>query len=121
VESSVVAVVFLLLLTGIMEFGRMGFAYGAVSFAAQRAARYAAVRGSGSGRAASAADVETAAKSCTAALDNTKVTVSTAWMPDNHPGSTVQVTVSYDFATVLTPLAAKALTVQTTTRHIIAQ
>jgi Flp pilus assembly protein TadG len=121
VESAIVAAVFLLLLAGIMEFGRLGFAYNAVSFAAQRAARYAAVRGSGSGHPASAADIQTAAKTYTAALDNTKVTVTTTWTPDNHPGSTVQVKVSYAFATVLVPLSASTLTVHTTTRHIITQ
>ena len=36
---------FLLLFAGLMEFGRLGFAYNTVSCAAQRAARYAAVRG----------------------------------------------------------------------------
>jgi Flp pilus assembly protein TadG len=122
VESSVVAAVFLLLLAGIMEFGRLGFAYNAVSFAAQRAARYAAVRGGDSGHPASATDVETAAKSYTVALDNTKITVTTTWTPDNHSGSTVQVKVSYDFGTVLTPLASsRVLTVQTTAREIINQ
>jgi Flp pilus assembly protein TadG len=122
VESSVVAAVFLLLLAGIIEFGRLGFAYNAVSFAAQRAARYAAVRGADSGHPASAADVETAAKSYTAALDNTRVTVITTWSPDNRSGSTVQVKVSYDFGTVLTPLAnTNVLTVQTTAREIINQ
>jgi len=121
VESSVVAAVFLILLAGIMEFGRLGFAYNAVSFAAQRAARYAAVRGSGSGHAASTSDVATVAKSYTAALDNTKVTVTTTWNPDNRPGGTVEVTVSYGFVSVLTPIAATSLTVQTTSRHIIAQ
>jgi len=121
VESSVVAVVFLLLLAGIMEFGCLGFAYNEVSFAAQSAARYAAVRGSSSGHAASAADVQTAAETYTGALDNTQVTVTTTWTPDNHPGSTVQVKVSYNFATVLVPLSATALTVQTTARAIITQ
>jgi Flp pilus assembly protein TadG len=121
VESSVVAVVFLLLLAGIMEFGRLGFAYNAVSFAAQRAARYAAVRGAGSGHPVLAADVETAARQYTNALDNAKVTVTTTWSPDNLAGSTVQVTVSYAFGTVLTPLAKNALTVQTTAREIISQ
>ncbi|HEY1496574.1 MAG TPA: TadE family protein [Candidatus Solibacter sp.] len=122
VESSVVAAVFLLLLAGIMEFGRLGFAYNAVSFAAQRAARYAAVRGGDSGHPASATDVETTAKSYTVALDNTKVTVTTTWTPDNRSGSTVQVKVSYDFGTVLTPLASSnVLTVQTTAREIINQ
>ena len=120
-ESAVVAAVFLLLLAGIMEFSRLGFAYNEVSFAAQRAARYAAVRGSASGHAASAADVQKAALVYTGALDNAKVTVTTTWTPNNNPGSTVQVKVSYNFATVLVPLAAGLLTVQTTARDIITQ
>lgn len=121
VESAVVAAVFLMLLVGIMEFGRLGFAYNEVSFAAQRAVRYAAVRGSTSGHAASAADVQAAALVYTGALDNSMVTVTTTWTPDNHPGSTVQVKVAYNFATVLVPLSASTLTVQTTARDVIAQ
>ena len=121
VESAVVAAVFLLLLVGIMEFGRLGFAYNEVSFAAQRAVRYAAVRGSASGHAASAADVQNAALVYTGALDNTQVTVTTTWTPDNHPGSTVQVMVVYNFATVLVPLSAGMLAVRTTARDIITQ
>jgi len=121
IESSIVAVVFLLLLTGIMEFGRLGLAYNEVSFAAQCAARYAAVRGSSSGHPAGASDVLAAAKVYTGALDNSKVTVSTTWLPDNNPGSTVQVKVSYNFATVLVPLTATTLPVQTTARAMITQ
>jgi len=121
VESSVVAVVFLLLLVGIMEFGRLGFAYNEVSFAAQRAARYAAVRGSTSGHPASAADVQNAALVYTGALDNTKVTVTTTWTPNNQPGSTVQVKVAYNFVTVLVPLSSGALGFETTAREIITQ
>jgi hypothetical protein len=81
-----------------------------------------AVRGADSGHPASATDVEIAAKSYTAALDNTRVTVITTWSPENRSGSTVQVKVSYDFGTVLTPLASSnVLTVQTTAREIISQ
>jgi Flp pilus assembly protein TadG len=121
IESSIVAVVFLLLLTSITEFGRLGFAYNEVSFAAQSAARYASVRGSTSGHPAADSDVQTAAKVYTGALDNRNVTVTTTWAPDNHPGSTVQVKVSYNFATALVPLAATTLPVQTTARAIITQ
>ena len=134
VESAIVAVAFLLLLTGIMEFGRLGFSYNEVSFAAQCAARWAAVRGSSSGHPAAAADVQAAAEVYTGALDNTKVTVTTSWSPsgtcpfspppgnpNNNPGSTVQVKVSYHFATVLVPLSASGLTVETTACSIITQ
>jgi len=122
VESAVVAVVFLLLLTGAMELGRLGFAYNEVSFAAQSAARYASVRGSLSGNVATKAQIQSAAETYTGALDNTQVTVTTTWLPNNNPGSTVQVKVSYNFSTILVPLsAAGVLTVQTTASSIITQ
>lgn len=121
VESSIVAVVFLLLLTGVVEFSRLGFAYNDVTFAAQAAARFAAVRGSSSGHPASAADVQAAAKVYTNALDNSKVTVDTRWSPDNNPGGTVQVTVTYRFPTLLSALAPDSLTIQTTSASIVSQ
>ncbi len=121
VESAIVAVVFLLLLVGIMEFGRLGLAYNEVSFAAQCAARYASVRGSSSGHAASASDVQSAAKVYTGALDNKQVTVTTTWTPNNNPGSTVKVKVAYKFDTVLLPLSGTTVPVQTTAAAIITQ
>jgi Flp pilus assembly protein TadG len=121
VESSVVAAVFLLLVAAIIEFGRLGLAYNEVSFAAQSAARYAAVRGSSSGHPAAPADIRAAAKYYTGALDNTKVTVTPSWIPDNHPGSEVQVVVSYVFVTALVTLAPNGMTVRTTARQIITQ
>lgn len=121
VELAFVTVVFLLLLVAIMEGGRMGFACSSVSFAAHRAARFAAVRGSGSGHPASASDIQAAAQAYIVALDNTKLTVTTTWMPDNQPGSTVQVRVSYGFATILVPLSSGLLTLETTARQVITQ
>jgi len=121
VESAIVAVVFLLLLVGIMEFGRLGLAYNEVSFAAQCAARYAAVRGSSSGHPAAASDVQSVAKVYTGALDNRQVTVTTTWTPNNNPGSTVKVKVTYKFDTVLLPLSATTVPVQTTAAAIITQ
>lgn len=121
VESSLVALAFLMLLTGIVEFSRLGFAYNNVSFAAQCAARYASVRGSASGHAASAEDVQAAAETYTQALDNSKVTVTTTWSPNNNPGGTVRVTVVYRFPTLLAALAPNALTIQTTAASVITQ
>lgn len=121
IESSVVAAVFLLLVAGIEEFARLGFAYNEVSFAAQQAARYASVRGAASGHAAAAGDIQAAAEVYTGALDNSKVTVITAWTPDNNPGSTVQVTVRYRFATLLASLGPGGFTISTTSASIITQ
>ena len=47
--------------------------------------------------------------------------VTTTWTPDNHPGSTVQVRVSYGFRTLLVPLSAGSMTLATTSRQVITQ
>jgi hypothetical protein len=49
------------------------------------------------------------------------VTVTTTWTPNNNPGSTVRVKVSYKFDTVLVPLSATTVPVQTTATAIISQ
>lgn len=121
IESTLVATVFLLLLVAIMEFGRLGFAYNSVSFAAHRAARYASVRGSASGHPATAGDVAAEAGALMVALDPAQVTVATTWTPDNHPGSTVQVKVSYGFRTLLIPMSSSLMTLATTSRQPVVQ
>ena len=121
VESSIVAVVFLLLVVAIAEFGRLGFAYNSLSFAAQRAARFAAVRGSSSGHAATASDIQNKAAGYIVALDSSKLTVTPSWIPDNKPGSTVQVTVAYTYQPFLLPVSASGLTLQTTAKQTIIQ
>ncbi|SPE38326.1 putative TadZ/CpaE protein [Candidatus Sulfopaludibacter sp. SbA6] len=121
VESSIVAVVLLLLLVSITEFGRLGFAYNLVSFATHRGARYAAVRGSASGHPAAASDVQTEVQSYINALDLTKLTVATTWTPNNSPGSTVQVKSSYGFQSILIPMSSSLITVETTCKQTITQ
>jgi Flp pilus assembly protein TadG len=121
VESSIVAVVLLLLLTSVTEFGRIGFAYNLVSFATHRAARYAAVRGSASGHPATTTDVQTEVQSFINALDLTKLTVTTTWTPDNKPGSTVTVRTTYGFQSILIPMSSSTVTVATTCVQTIIQ
>jgi Flp pilus assembly protein TadG len=121
IESTLVATVYLLLLVAIMECGRLGFAYNSVSFAAHRAARYASLRGASSGHPASTADVAAEAGALLVALDSANVTVTTTWTPDNRPGSTVQVTVSYGFRTLLVPMSAGLMMLATTSRQTVLQ
>jgi Flp pilus assembly protein TadG len=121
IESTLVATVYLLLLVAIMECGRLGFAYNSVSFAAHRAARYAALRGASSGHPASASDVAAEAGALLVALDAANVSVATTWTPNNQPGSTVQVTVQYGFRTLLVPMSAGLMTLATTSRQVVVQ
>jgi Flp pilus assembly protein TadG len=112
---------FAVLMGGMMEVGIAGLISNSVSFAAQRAARYASVRGSASGHAASAADIQTIAQQYAAPLSTSAITVSVTWTPNNAPGSTVQVVVSYAIRPAFLPVSAGALTLAGTARQIVVQ
>lgn len=121
VESAFALLAFATLLAGIAEIGLIGFAANTLSFAAQRAARYAAVCGSASGHAANAAAVQAVAQADAAPLAAGALTVNVSWTPDNHPGSTVQVQVRYSITPDLLPVSAHGLTLQSTARATIVQ
>jgi Flp pilus assembly protein TadG len=93
----------------------------AVSFAAQRAARYASVRGSASGHPAAKADIQAIAQQYAAPLNPSSVTATVAWTPNNGPGSTVQVVVSYTITPAFLPIDGGALTLSGTACQIVVQ
>ena len=121
VESALVFLVFAVLIAGIMEVGIVGFAVNAITFAAHRAARFASVSGSASGHAAASSDVQASAVSYAAPLNPTNLSVVVTWLPDNQPGSSVQVTVTYLLRPAVLPLSSTVLTLQSTARHRIVQ
>ena len=89
--------VFLLMLFGTLEMGRMTFVHNHLSYAARDGARYASVRGNSSGRVATSTDVQTYLRGRTLGMDSSVLTVTTTWTPDNKPGSTVNVQASYNY------------------------
>ncbi len=97
IESAIIGVMLFMLIFGIVGFGRAVWAYGWVSHAAREATRWAAVRGSQSGRPASAGDVSTFVAQQLAGLrnDSGQLSVTTTWISNNQPGSYVRVTVQY--------------------------
>ena len=121
VEGAVVFLVFGVLIAGMMEVGIVGLAGSAVTFAAHRAARFASLRGSSSGHAATVSDIQASATDSAAPLNPANLTVSVAWMPNNNPGSSVQVTVAFVLRPSVLPLSAHILTLQSTARQRIAQ
>ncbi|MGA2194187.1 MAG: TadE/TadG family type IV pilus assembly protein [Bryobacteraceae bacterium] len=120
-EPAFITSLFLILLIGITDFGRMGFAYNSIAFAAHRAARWASTRGRSSGHAAAVADVQAEAQANLTALDNTQLTVGVTWTPNNNPGSTVQVQLTYNFKPLLIPISSTKLKLKSTSAQIIIQ
>ena len=120
-EGALVMTTFVILLIGAMDFGRLGFTYNSVTYAAHQAARYAATNGSTSGHAATVANIQANADSNLVGLSATGLTVSVAWTPNNSPGSQVQVQVSYNFQPLVIPIASTGLTLRSTAVDVITQ
>jgi len=121
IESAMALTSWSIMMAGIMELGFTGLISNSVSFAAQRAARYASVRGAASGHPASAADIQTVADQYATPIAPGLLTVTVAWTPNNSPGSTVAVKVSCSVKPALLPLSATPLTLQSTAAQIVVQ
>ena len=120
-ELSIALVLFLVLAFGIVDAGRLIYAYNAVSLSAREGVRWAAVRGGTSGRTASKADIQDFVQSKTVGVP---VTVDATWLPDgnNQPGSSVVVTVTNDFAPIAPlPFVPKTIKLTSTSRMVISR
>jgi Flp pilus assembly protein TadG len=120
-EGALVMTTFVILLIGSMDFGRLGFTYTSVTYAAHQAARFAATSGSASGHAATVATIQANADNNLIGLSATGLTVAVTWIPNNNPGSQVQVVVSYSFKPLVVPIAPGSLTLKSTAVDIITQ
>jgi Flp pilus assembly protein TadG len=117
-ELSIVLVLFVVVTFGIVDAGRMIFAYNAVSLSAREGVRYAIVRGSASVQPATVDDIRTYVRSKTVGVP---VDVAVNW-PDGaaDPGKAVEVTVTSRF-TPVTPFAPGSINLASTSRMLISR
>ena len=121
VESALALTVFLMFIFGILEFGRAVWAYNQVAYLSHDGARYAIVHGSASPQPATAAQIATYVQNAAIGLPPAAVSVTTAWAPDNSPGSQVSVRVQYTVQFLGPFMPASSLPVSATSRMIISQ
>ena len=120
-ELSIVAVLLVSLLFGIVDGGRLIYAYHMVSFAARQGVRWAIVRGAASGRVASASDVSSYVQGVIQSMSmGVPADVAVSWSPDNQPGSAVVVTVGSSFSPI-TPFVPGGMRVTSSSRMIISR
>lgn len=112
VEFALVAgVIFIPLVFGIIEFGRLIWAKNMVTAAAREGVRFAIVRGSAYGLAGgTVADSASVADYVKGRTQLTPINVSTSWTPAKDPQDTVTVTVSYTYAPIVPVIASKTVT-----------
>ncbi len=120
VEFAMILLIALTLIFGIMQAALALYAYSFVSYGARCGARFAMVHGSRSSSPATASSVQTYVQSLAFPLDTSSMTVTTTWNPNNNPGSTVTVGVTYVFRPLAPFLGTTNLTMSSTAQALIA-
>ena len=95
VEFAMVAPIFFVLVFALVELGLAVWQKNSVASDVREAARYAAVRGTTSGRTATPESVATYIKK-KSSLDTGAMRVYTSWSPNKKPGSIVTVSVAHN-------------------------
>jgi Flp pilus assembly protein TadG len=118
IEFAFVGLMLFALTFGVAEFGRAVWTYSTVAHLAREGARFAIVRGAESASTASASDVDAYVQSRAAGM--TDLVVTTAWDPDNQPGSVVEVRVDRPFDPIVPLVGLGTVTLSSTSRLVIA-
>jgi Flp pilus assembly protein TadG len=95
VEFAIAAPVFMLVVFAVIELGLAAWQKNSVASDVRQGARYAVVRGTMSGRTATAESVAAYVKSRTS-LDTAAFRVYATWSPNKKPGSVVTVSVAHN-------------------------
>ncbi|MGA2409963.1 MAG: TadE/TadG family type IV pilus assembly protein [Candidatus Binataceae bacterium] len=105
-EFALVATAFLMLVFGVVDTARAIYCYNTVCYAASTAIRYASLNGASSSSPATSSTIQTLVMSLATGLDATStcpvsggsaLCATTTWSPNNSAGSTVKITVNYNF------------------------
>jgi Flp pilus assembly protein TadG len=119
IEGALSLLAFLFLTLGLVESSLAVYAYNFCSYAASDAARWASLRGAHSPNPISSADLVQYVRNQAVALTPSRLEVVPTWLPNNHPGSTVQVQVTYTIAPIVNLMLRQNLTVRSTSRMTI--
>ena len=101
VEFALLATIFFTLSFAIIDFGRMMWLTNTVEHVATEGARYAAVRGSNKSSPVDAAQVTSYIQDRATGIPAADMDISVTWAPNNNPGGSVTVLVTYDYEYII--------------------
>ena len=119
VEAAFTLTLLLALVFGTVDFARGVWIYNLVSHSAREATRYAIVHGRNSKYPATSDSVKDVVKKNLVGLKWSSASVTVTWLPDNIPGSAVNVAVSYPFSFLGAFVPQSTLTVKSTSQVTI--
>ena len=118
IEFAFVIPIAILLTVGAVEVAHAVSVQASISQAAKETVRFASVRGSASGAAATETQLETMAVEL-AELADESTSAAVTWDPDNAPGSVVTVDMQTTFSPVALPFGASSYTFTSTASMMI--
>jgi Flp pilus assembly protein TadG len=132
VEFAIASTTMLLLMFGIIDFGRALYTYHLVADGARSGARYAMVRGSTctvSGCPATQGDIQSYVRGLAPGIDPSALTVTTTWTTSDGcidpayqgPGCLVAVQASYTFSFLIPLMPRFTMPMSSTSQIVIAQ
>ena len=119
VEFALLAIPFLAITLGLVDFGRAIFAYNALVHGTREAARVAMVRGSHSGSPITATQIQTLVQTRAIGLTPSGVTVNVTWTPNNDPGSMLRLDSTYTFQPLTTFAISQPITLRSRAEMMI--
>lgn len=102
VEFAFVAPVLLFFTVGVMDVGRVVWLSSTLESVAADTARFAMIRGAGSDSPASLTDIADFAASRAIGIPAAELGVDVHYSPNNNPGASVRIELTYDFKSFLT-------------------
>ena len=121
VEASLTFLIFIVLILGIMDFGRIIWTYTTIAEGAREATRYAIVHGASSGHQATVADIQGIVTSRTIGLSAADLTTTVTFTPDQTAGSTAKVAITYNFRPVAPYIPSGTISLKSTSQMVINQ
>jgi len=117
-EFALLAPVAMIVMFCVVQAGMMIYAYSFVSYAARLGARYAGIHSSLSGSPFSSSTVTSYLQGISSGLDRTQLSATASSSPNNSPGSTAQVTVTYSYKPIH-PFSQMTITLSSTAKTTI--
>jgi Flp pilus assembly protein TadG len=119
-EFAIAFPVLLILTVGFVDFTRAIWGYNTLAYATREGVRWAAVRGSENPEPATEETIADVVKDAAIGIKADELEVSAEWTPNNDPGSVVQVTATHEFEFMMPGIGKKTITLNTSSRMVIA-
>ena len=119
VEFALLLPVFIGIVFGLIEIGRVLYTNHSLDFAVREATRYAIVRSATSPTPATTTNIEDVVKARTTGLDPAKLAVAVSYAPDNSPGSVVTVQVSYNYQFLIPMYLVEPISLTSSSQMIV--